>query len=439
MTSSSGPLDNKLAGDAAWNYGAFALMAGTGVILNFFIAAHFGTAALGVFNQIYAVYIVAAQMAVFGIHDSAQKYIAQHSSDTGVRQTVARAAVIAATGFGIVVAALVGLCADLIGSIVDSQPVGLGVAMAAPGLAFFAINKVLMGILNGERRMRAFAMMQGVRVLSILGFAFLTAYQDWPAYVLGAGFTVAEVLIFVPLLIFVRPWRMDAEVQAGTREWLRRHLDFGAKALPNGFLAESYVRVDVLMLAVFVDDAAVGIYSFAAMFIEGLYQVPVVIRTVVNPVLVKLIGDGDKPALGRFGRRIMVISIAIFIAGAGAVHLVFPHLAPYFPQGLVAGAEPILFILTIGLGLYAAFVPLDFILMQAGMPGRQSILMTLNIAINVGLNGILIPIYGIEGAAMATATAFVLSALTLNAAVWRWLPLPGGLVFGGSSLGSGRD
>ncbi|MBT6093850.1 MAG: oligosaccharide flippase family protein, partial [Rhodospirillaceae bacterium] len=176
MIKPTGPLDNKLAGDAAWNYGAFAIMAGTGVILNFFIAAHFGTAALGVFNQIYAVYIVSAQLAVFGIHDSAQKYIAQHNNDAGVRQTVARTAVIAAAGFGIVVAALVGLCADLIGRIVQSQPVGLGVALAAPGLLFFAINKVLMGIINGERRMRAFALVQGVRVLSILGFAFLTAY-----------------------------------------------------------------------------------------------------------------------------------------------------------------------------------------------------------------------------------------------------------------------
>ena len=70
-------------------------------------------------------------------------------------------------------------------------------------------------------------------------------------------------------------------------------------------------------------------------------------------------------------------------------------------------------------------------LMQAGQPGRQSALMTVNILINVGLNIWLIPIYGIQGAAMATACAFAVSGLTLNAAVWRWLPMPGGLLFGG--------
>ena len=34
----SSRLDRKLLGDTAWNYSAFALMAGTGIILNFFIA-----------------------------------------------------------------------------------------------------------------------------------------------------------------------------------------------------------------------------------------------------------------------------------------------------------------------------------------------------------------------------------------------------------------
>lgn len=429
MASPGGALDRKFFGDTAWNYGAFALMAATGVILNFFIAAHFGTAALGIFNQIYAVYIVSAQLAVFGVHDSAQKYAAQHAGDDNQMRAIARAAIILAAAIGAVLAFLLWLASAAIGGLADSAPVGQGVALAAPGLAFFAINKVLLGILNGERRMRAFALIQGARVLAILGFAFYVAADDRPAYVLGAGFTVAEALIAGPLLLLVKPWRAGGPAAPAARVWLGRHLDFGARALPNGFLAESYVRVDVLMLALFVDDAAIGIYSFAAMFIEGLYQIPVVVRTVVNPVLVKLAAAADRPALARFAHRVMAVSLAIFVVGAGIVHLIFPYLAPWFADGLVTGAQAVLVPLTLGLGLYAAFVPLDFILMQAGMPGRQSALMTLNIAINAGLNLALIPSLGIMGAAMATAVAFALSAVTLNIAAWRWLGLRGGFLF----------
>ena len=91
----TGRIDGKLLGDTAWNYGAFALMAGTGVILNFFIAIRFGVETLGIFNQIYAVYIVAAQLSVFGIHDSAQNHTAEHGgaearAETGVRARARR-------------------------------------------------------------------------------------------------------------------------------------------------------------------------------------------------------------------------------------------------------------------------------------------------------------------------------------------------------------
>ena len=49
------PVENrKFFQDAIWNYSAFAVMALTGVILNFFVAWKMGLEALGVFNQIYA-------------------------------------------------------------------------------------------------------------------------------------------------------------------------------------------------------------------------------------------------------------------------------------------------------------------------------------------------------------------------------------------------
>jgi len=434
MTNTDARLDRKFLGDTAWNYGAFALMAATGIILNFFIAIRFGVETLGVFNQIYAVYIVAAQLAVFGIHDSAQKYIAEHAGDGQARWHIARTAVLLALGIGLGTAFLVYAGSNWIGKIADSEPVGRGVGMAAPGLLFFALNKVLMGILNGERRMKAFALAQGARVLMILGFVLLAARMDWPSYMLGAAFTVAEFLLLPPLLLLVRPWRSTGESTMGSQEWIRRHLDFGTKALPNGFLAESYIRVDVLMLAVFVGDAAVGVYSFAAMFIEGLYQVPVVIRTVVNPVLVRVIKDGDRIELARFGRKIMLMSLGIFIVAAGIALAVFPYLEPFFPDQLVPRAYPILIVLAGGLALYAAYVPLDFMLMQAGQPGWQSALMTFNITVNVGLNLTLIPAYGIQGAAVATAAAFAVSAVTLNISVWHRLGLRGGILLHGTRL-----
>lgn len=427
-------LEKKLLTDTAWNYSAFAVMAITGLILNFFVAAHFGVETLGVFNQIYAVYVITAQFAVMGLHDSAQKHTAELDHATEHRDVVSAAALVLAAGFGLAAAAAVYLLSGPIGVLASSAPVGKGIALAAPGLLFFAINKVLMGVLNGIRRMKAFAAAQAFRIVMILVSCLVIAGLGEPGYVLGLSFTIAEVVLLPVLLFLVRPRMVDFARGAEFGHWLRTHFRFGTKALINGVLAESYIRIDIIMLGIFVSDHDVGIYSFAALFIEGLYQVPVVMRTVANPVLVRLFSAGDRSEMTRFYRRVAGLSLLVFALAAGAVLLVFPYLAPFFPDDLVPLSYPILMVLASGLLIYSAVIPLDHILLQAGQPGRQSLLMTVNVLVNAALNLALIPYFGIYGAAAATAVAFVTASLLVNAAAWRWLGFRGGLLLAGTRL-----
>jgi O-antigen/teichoic acid export membrane protein len=416
----------KILTDTAWNYGAFALMAGTGVIINFFVAAVMGVEALGVFNQIYAVFVVAGQLAAMGIHDSAQKHAAEHADDPRNTAAVATASVYAAGMIGGLVAIGLYLASGVIGELADSEPVGLGIALVAPGIGLFALNKTLMGLLNGMRRMRAFAAVQSLRVLVILGVTLVIGLTGRPAYELALAFTIAEAVVAPSAWLIARPdWR---RVDAEARRWFGRHLNFGVRALPNGFLAESFIRVDIIMLGLFMSDSAVGVYSFAAMFVEGLFQVPVVVRTIANPVLVRLIRGGDGRALASFARKAAAGGCAIFTAGAVGVFVVLPFLDPLFPAGLVSEAIGLLYVLLAGLFVYSVFIPLDHILLQAGKPGRQSMLMSANVAINVALNAALIPLFGLIGAAMATAASFIISAVLLNMAAARWMGLRRGVL-----------
>ena len=428
MANTPSRFDGKFLTDTAWNYAAFAIMAATGVILNFFIATHFGIETLGVFNQIYAVYIITAQLAVLGLHDSAQKHNAEYLDFPERLEVVSAAALWLAAGSGLLTAIMIFALSGPIGRLAESEAVGRGIALAAPGLLFFALNKVLMGILNGRRRMKAFAAAQAFRVSVILASCLCVAALDLPGYVLGASFTIAEVALLPGLLWVLRPPLTGFAEDADFRGWTANHFRFGTKALVNGFLGESYIRVDIIMLGVFVSDHAVGIYSFAALFIEGLYQVPSVVRTIANPVLVRLFAASEKAPIVGFCRRTAGLSAAIYVAAAGAVLVIFPYLEPFFPDQLVRQSYPVLWVLVSGLLVYSAYIPLDHALLQAGSPGRQSILMSANVAANVVLNAMLIPVFGIMGAAVATSIAFVVATVNLNIAAWRWLGIPRGLL-----------
>ena len=62
-----------------------------------------------------------------------------------------------------------------------------------------------------------------------------------------------------------------------------RHLNFGIKAVFSGLVNESNTKVDIIMIGLLLNDKDVGIYSFAALFIEG-YIILIKVFIIYNPI-----------------------------------------------------------------------------------------------------------------------------------------------------------
>jgi O-antigen/teichoic acid export membrane protein len=421
-------VERRMAGDAGWNMAALAVTAGVGAAATFLIAGRMGAGALGVFAQLYAVHVIGAQMAVFGIHDSTQKHVAEHAPlgepDDGI----------ALGGLGLVLlsslaaATLLAVAAGPAGRLVGSPDVAMGLSLVAPGLVAFALNKVLFGVLNGRGRLRTYAAMQFLRAAFVLAAVLVLVRPDRPAWIVGGIFTAAELALLPCLLGAVRPSLRRARRIPHGIVWWQRHLAFGGRGAVNGVLLEAHLRVDVMTLSYFVSDRSVGIYAFAMLFAEGLYQVPVVIRTVAYPRLVRLATRGDRDGLARASRRLSLAGGGAAAAGAVSIAVAYPYLAALFDPEFVRTGFPVLLILLGGMALYAFVVPFDQILLQSGLPGRQSVLMAAYVAANLALNVALIPRFGLLGAAAATAIALVCAAALLLAASWLWLGYRGGVL-----------
>lgn len=410
-----------LRSDTLANLAAFGVMAISGVALNVLVVALAGEAALGVFNQVYAAYVIASMLAVFSVHDSVHREVAAHQGDPDRQRrslSAGLAAVVTPAGF---VAGWLYVLARPLGAWVDSPDVGEGLAFAAPALFVFAVNKVLMSALAGAGRLQAFAAVQIVRILTLVSVVVGLAASGAPPGLLPAGFAAAELVILPILLVRLRP-----SLSPGIRDDVRAHLSFGARALPNGLIGESFLRVDVLMLAPFVDDAAIGVYSLAAMFGEGLVQIGGVVRSVMGPRLVPVLMTDEAAPRRWLLRQAMGMGFGAFLVVATGLAVGFPVFEGVVDPDVVASAHAVLGVLLIGLGVNAAFLPLDQLLLWAGRPGHQSVMMMVNLGINVALNLALIPRLGITGAALATALAWASSAVVLHVAVHASLGLRGG-------------
>lgn len=403
-----------------WSYGAFAVLGICGVLMNAVIAAAMGPSALGVFNQGYAVYVILSQLSVSGIHYSTLKHVAERASNGENQAVVVISASILTAGVGIVVTGIAAFAARPVGILFDSPAVGETILLASPGLFLFTLNKTLLAVLNGRHHFRALAFGQICRYAVMLTVVIWVAWSDLPVAWLGLAFSLSEAVLIVPLAAGIL-WPLRGSMSGQTCAWIGLHARFGVKAMLSGLLAEINLRVDILVLGLFTSDHVIGIYSFAAMLAEGFFNLLVVVRTTVNPTLVQLIQKRAFDRLHAFVRKTQRYVYPLAIFGGILLIALFPFVVDAFFDLAFQDSWVLLGILVSGIVLYSGVAPFDAILMQAGLPGYQTLFIATHVGVNVILNLVLIPPYGALGAAIATTMAFAASMLTLRQIMIRKL------------------
>lgn len=414
----------KFKQDVVWNAGAFALSALFGVLMNLIIIRYYDAAALGAFNLVYAIFILLSQLAVGGVHLAVQSFVPRELAAGRSADAQVSASLILATLSSVAVMGLAWWGRELPGQWFDSRTVALAFPLVVPGLLFFSWNKVLLSFHNGARRMRLFAMFQLLRFALLFGAVLFLAMRDAPPERLPLVLVVTEAvlsLVLIPIsLRFWRPWAGMGLIPA-----LRENFRFGNRALTGNLLLDVNTRVDVFMLGLFMSDATVGLYSFAATVAEGVLQLPVIFRNTINPVLTRAWHKGGPQLLHKVVDRNRK---AFFRLLAPLVLLTIP-LFPVALWVLGMNEEPMLVwavyaILATGIAISSGYQPFLMLFSQLGRPGTQTLFIAGFFISNVLLNLALIPTFGILGAALATALSFVGMVLLLKAMAARTFHLP---------------
>lgn len=406
----------RFARDVLWNIGSLGVLGLTGMLLNAFIMRVYGPQALGSFNQVFAFFIVSSQFAVGGIQFSALRHCSHVSDDLPqcARITVSAMLLVGLGGGGLSLATFA--CRNLVGELLASPAVATGLALMAPGLLFFSLNKVLLMTLNGLRHMRAFAVFQSLRFIFLMAGVVGMSILEIRAALLPAALTLAELVLFViqsAYLCHLLPL-MQSPFSAALRPWYPRHVAFGLRGFMSGALIELNTRVDVLMLGLFMTDRLVGIYSFAAVFAEGFAQLTIVIRQNLDPIIGRAFAQGRLDDISEAARSVR----RRFWPGMTALGLLamggFPLVIILFASRQGGWASwPVLCILVAGVVFSAGYRPMSGVFIQGDRPGTYTLIIAGTATVNIILNLLLIPWLGLYGAATATATAFSLESLAV--------------------------
>ncbi|MDP3459704.1 MAG: oligosaccharide flippase family protein [Hyphomonas sp.] len=400
----------------ALNLASLGFLALAGLLLNFAIARFYGEEVLGLFNMAFAVYIFASQIGSFGIHFSVLQAVSARNGEDPAALDRAVASGLVGTAIASTVTVLVCLpLLPLLTVIYGDKAPGIDTSVLAilPGLWAFSINKTLFSVINGARHMATFAGLQALRyVFLLVCFAGFMIGQIEGVY-LTAVFSITEIVL-LPILFMFSSRVIERWSLAGLKSGLRRHVSFGSRIFLSGAMLELNTRVDVLMIAFFIDAGAAGIYSIAALVAEGAGQAIFAVRNNFNPVIGNMVARGERAELFKLSRKAVLLFTPFMAVISAITWAAYPLLSriAFENADFLAAQMPLLILLT-GLTVSSGFLAFGMIFTQADRPGVHTGFVMTNLLVNAALNLALLPQFGIAGAAAATALSYVVSSIML--------------------------
>lgn len=383
-------------------------MAVMGLAINSIIIKFYNASVLGIYNEAYAWYLILSQTSVWGIHMAVVKYVPETDKEE-------QRSIILKTALCLTVC-LAGMTTAITCIIISFLEFAWKLALyrAILGLLLFSINKVFLSYLNAVCRMTLYAIIQIVRYSLLMVIVFFFALNGIDGVNLSLTFPITESMVLMILVILFRKQLSMRGVLNGDRA--KQLLTFGTRILPSNMVIEMNSKVDVVCLGLFVENtSAIGVYSFAILFTDGLYQTFITLRKIINPQLSRKMIDGE---LNFFLKKLTQI-IKKYVYFLYFVIYFMILLCYYCLCKCFLGDEylfGISFIAIIGgtIVITGKQIILGDVLAQASFPLEESILNTTTVGINIILNVILINLIGLFGAALATAVSYCAFAVIMT-------------------------
>jgi len=198
-----------------------------------------------------------------------------------------------------------------------------------------------------------------------------------------AFFVVRRELLFKPLFN-LRRWRQILILSAS----------LGAIQIINLL----YLKADTLLLSKMASARAVGLYGVAYNFTSFILVVPTLIATSVMPLLATSSGDRFALLLRRMEQSLAVLGVVAVMTTV----LFAPQAITILSGRHFLGAAPSLRLLALSCFFSYLCTALGYAAVACNRHHRMIFVSAVGLVLNVGLNLLLIPRFGINGAATAT-------------------------------------
>jgi O-antigen/teichoic acid export membrane protein len=177
---------------------------------------------------------------------------------------------------------------------------------------------------------------------------------------------------------------------------------FSAAMLGIGLMEFLMVHIDRVALGFYMKASDVGVYSVAAAVVAYVPMVLLSVNQIFSPTISDLHTRGDRALLGRLFQSLTKWVIGLTLPLAAVVIVFAQPMMRIFGHDFESG-WPILVIGTIGQLVNCGVGSVGFLLLMSGNERRLIKIQSVMAVVMVILNIVLVPVWGVTGAALAAA------------------------------------
>ncbi len=391
----------------------FGIVFGRGVsyFYQIFVARFLGAESFGLYSLGMIIFNIGMLVSCAGMQNGALRFVAMYQ---GVKD---RARVKGTILFSVVSVMLVGvffggllfLLSDWIGvTILHKERLPSVLKVFALGVPFAAVLTVLVSIIKGFQSMRYFVYVKNffepwatflfALVFIFSGFRLMGVVGAWVAGIaasIGLGWFYLQKLFPVT----------DRTTKAVYPK--RELILFSLPLLPVGLFHIGMIRMDALILGFFKTSHEVGVYSAALQTSMVTLIILDSFNTIFTPMISDLYNKGENQKLEGLFKTVTKWTFTLTLPVFLVVCLLSANVLSLFGQEFKAGAL-CLIILCFGQLIRGAGGAAEYVLIMSG----RTVLTLVNIIIGflalVLLNVLLVPTYGMMGAAIASACSVII-------------------------------
>lgn len=378
-------------------------------VFNIVVGRFLGPTNLGLYSITTSIYTIVALLGGLGIPIATVKYVAEFKNQENKLDNYLSTALVNSAFFGLITTLVLFALSGFIADIFHAEELKVLIQIISFTIPIFIINSTLLSLLNGLREMKSYSFRSVLRSSLLLLFTFLLLLMGLSIEGVILAVLLSEIGILCYLTFTTRGYfKFNLDHFTKTTKMVVR---FGVQVVFGSFLWTINNYVDKLLVGFLLSTADLGIYSIALVMANGLLMVPGAVSTVTYPIISEYKINKDQIEIQNMINRSMRYSVVI-VSFLGLLLAFFstPIILLLLKSQYLPAVVP-LEILIFGMIVLSGVNSVGYSFTALGRP---DLVYKLNIIILIVVSCLcflLIPFFGINGAAIANAASFSLFAL----------------------------